>query len=150
MIRIRGGVEFSFKILDALENIKLKRNNYATLIADDPSMRGVLQKVKDGVAWGEASKDTILLLLREKGELEGGVKMTEDEVKKIGFKGIDDLAEALSKSAVKLKDVKRIKPFFRLHPPIKGFKKPVKRSRESAGETGYRGKEINALAARMV
>jgi large subunit ribosomal protein L30 len=50
---------------------------------------------------------------------------------------------------VQLKDLKDIKPVFRLHPPKKGFKGTIKRSYKSGGVTGYRGEDINNLIKRM-
>jgi large subunit ribosomal protein L30 len=42
-----------------------------------------------------------------------------------------------------------VKPFFRLHPPKKGYRRSVKRPYNNKGELGYRGEAINELARRM-
>jgi large subunit ribosomal protein L30 len=60
------------------------------------------------------------------------------------------LAQALLEEKVKLKDLKIIKPVFRLHPPKKGFKRSVKKMFNDGGELGYRGPEINELLLRMI
>ena len=45
----------------------------------------------------------------------------------------------------------KAKPFFRLHPPRKGFeRKGIKVPFKLGGVLGYRGKEINTLIQRMV
>jgi large subunit ribosomal protein L30 len=102
------------------------------------------------VTWGEASKDTILMLLKERGRLVGNKKITDEYVKKIGFESIDDLAEAIYNLKVEFNKLPGIKPVFRLHPPSKGYKGSVKKSWKSGGVTGYRGEAINDLIKRMI
>lgn len=49
------------------------------------------------------------------------------------------------------KEPSKLKPFFRLSPPRKGFeRKGTKRAYEQGGALGYRGKNINDLLRRMV
>ena len=49
------------------------------------------------------------------------------------------------------RDAKKIKKFFRLHPPVGGFrKKGIKVSYMQGGDLGYRGEKINDLLKRMI
>jgi len=49
------------------------------------------------------------------------------------------------------KDEKKIKPFFRLSPPIGGFeRKGIKKHYTIGGVLGYRGENINDLIKRMI
>jgi len=49
------------------------------------------------------------------------------------------------------KDEKKLKKFFRLHPPIKGFeRKGIKATFNLGGALGYRGDKINDLIKRML
>ncbi|MGC8949630.1 MAG: 50S ribosomal protein L30, partial [Thermoprotei archaeon] len=80
----------------------------------------------------------------------GNKPLTENDIKNLGFNGFEDLAQALLEGKVKLKDLKMIKPVFRLHPPRKGFKKSVKKMYTDGGELGYRGPKINELLLRMI
>ena len=49
------------------------------------------------------------------------------------------------------KDNKKMKPFFRLSPPRKGFgRKGIKKSFADGGALGYRGDKINDLVKRMI
>ncbi len=41
------------------------------------------------------SKETVALMLKERGKLAGDKKLTEEYIQKIGFKSFDDLAEAI-------------------------------------------------------
>jgi len=49
------------------------------------------------------------------------------------------------------KDNKKLKKYFRLHPPIKGFeRKGIKKPFNLGGALGYRGEKINDLIKRML
>jgi large subunit ribosomal protein L30 len=109
----------------------------------------MLQKAHNYLTWGEISKENIALLLRKRGRLVGNKRLTDDYAKEIGYKSLDELAEAIYKTEVEFNKLPRIKPVFRLHPPSKGFKGKVKRSYTTGGVTGYRGEDINNLIKRM-
>ncbi|RJS88876.1 50S ribosomal protein L30 [Candidatus Bathyarchaeota archaeon] len=149
-IRIRSAIDATKEVKDTLEMLRLGRTNYATLLDDRPSYLGMLRRVKDRVTWGEVSYETILRLLKERGETVGGRKIDEETLKQLGYESLEELARALYNCEVELTKLKGIKPFFRLHPPKKGFKKKIKRPYGAGGETGYRGEEINKLALRMI
>ena len=80
----------------------------------------------------------------------GDKKLTDESAKELGYKSLDDLAEALFKVEVECTNLPKVKPVFRLHPPKKGFKGKVKRSYAAGGELGYRGETINELLKRMM
>ena len=129
--------------------LHLTRNCYATLIDNRPSHLGMLRKVHHYVTWGEISKESIALLLEDRGRLTGDGKLTDKYAQEIGYKSLDALAEAIYKLEVEYNKLMNIKPVFRLHPPKKGFKGKVKRSYTSRGVTGYRGEAINDILKRM-
>jgi large subunit ribosomal protein L30 len=129
--------------------LRIDRNNYASLLDDRPDYLGMLQRAKDYITWGEPTVDTIKLILEKRAEIPGGKKLDEESIKKIGFENIESLAKSLYKCEIELNKIKGLKPFFRLHPPKKGFKRSVKRPYNSKGELGYRGETINNLAKRM-
>jgi large subunit ribosomal protein L30 len=149
-IRLRGRVNVPYEVEDVLKMLNLKRNNYATLIVNDATTKGMLRVVKDYVTWGEIKEDVLTYLLKERGELVGKRKLTDESVREVGFNSIGELSKALSSLSVKLNKLKPLKPFFRLHPPRKGFKRPVRRAYAMGGETGYRGEAINDLVRRMI
>ncbi len=150
VVRVRGTVNVRREIEDTLKMLHLTRNCHATLIDDRPSYLGMLQKVQNHVTWGEVSKEIIALLLKKRGSLVGGGKITDEYAKKIGFKSVDDLAEAIYNLQVEFNKLPGIKPVFRLHPPRKGYKGSIKKSYKSGGVTGYRGEAINDLLERMI
>lgn len=130
--------------------LHLTRNCHATLIDDRPSYLGMLHKAKNYVTWGEIFKESVVLLLRERGRIVGNKKLTDEYIREVGYKSLDDLAEAVQKTEVEYNSLPNIKPVFRLHPPKKGFKGKVKKSYTAGGVTGHRGEAINDLIKRMI
>ena len=148
-IRIRGTINVPQRVEDTLRMLRIDRNNYATLLDDRPDYTGMLQKAKDWITWGEPDLETIKIMLEKRGEAPGGVKISEEYLKELGFNGFSQLAEKLHSGELDINKLDGIKPFFRLHPPKKGFKRSVKRPYGNKGELGYRGDAINELARRM-
>lgn len=150
VIRVRGTINVRREISDTLRMLHLVRNCHATLIDNRPSYLGMLQKVHNYVTWGEVSKEVIVLLLRERGRLIGNRRVTDEYAQKIGFRSIDDLAEAIYNLKVEFQKLPDIKPVFRLHPPSGGYGGSIKKSYKAGGVTGYRGEAINDLLKRMI
>jgi large subunit ribosomal protein L30 len=149
-VRIRGTVSASLTARETLQMLHLIRNNYAVLIDDRPSFEGMLKTTRDYVTYGEASKETVTKLVKEKGRLEGNRKLTDEYAQKVGFKSLDDLVEAIQICRVEYWKLANIQPVFRLHPPTKGYKGSIKKGYGSGGELGYRGDKINELLKRML
>jgi large subunit ribosomal protein L30 len=119
------------------------------LIDNRPSFIGMLFRVQNYVTWGEVSKETVAMLLKERGRLAGGKKLTDESAEKLGYKSIDALAEAIATCKVEYQKLPNVQPVFKLHPPSKGFKGKTKKSFSAGGEAGYRGEKINELVKRM-
>ncbi len=149
-VRIRGISDISKEISDTLSMLRLTRNCHATLVDDRPAYKGMLRKSKDYLTWGEVSQENIALLLKERGRLVGGKKLTDEYAKELGYKSLDDLAKAIFKVEVDCRSLPKVKPVFRLRPPKKGFKGKIKRGYGAGGELGYRGDAINDLLEQMV
>jgi large subunit ribosomal protein L30 len=148
-IRIRSNINAPQKVRDTLKLLRVERVNYATLIDDRNDYKGMLQKAKDYITWGEVDTQTILLMLKKRGQIDGRKKLNDEIIKNLGFNSLEDLANALYDCSVEINKLPGVKPFFRLHPPKKGYKNSVKRPYNNKGELGYRGEEINKLARRM-
>jgi len=150
VIRLRGRVRIPREVKDTLEMLRLHRKNHAVIIDDRPSYMGMLKKVIDYVTWGEITPETLAYLLRRRGELEGGKKITDEYIQKtVGINSIEELAQAIFDGKISLKDIPKLKPVFRLHPPSGGFKRSIKKHYGAGGELGYRGLEINELIRKM-
>jgi large subunit ribosomal protein L30 len=149
VIRVRGVSDVFREIKETLHMLHLTRNCHATLIDNRPSYLGMLHKAKNYATWGEVSKETIALLLKQRGRIAGNKKLTDKYIQEAGYKSLDNLAEAINKTEIEYNSLPNIKPVFRLHPPKKGFKGKIKKSYTAGGVTGYRGEAINDLIKRM-
>lgn len=150
VVRVRGGVDVRGEIKDTLKMLKLTRPNHCRIIKDNSSFRGMLNKAKEMVTWGNIKPEVLEKLLLEKGELRGGNPVNDELIKKkTPYKSVSELAEAVSKGEYELREVDGLNEVFRLHPPKKGFKSTA-RSHGHGGSMGYRGEEINDLILRML
>ncbi len=149
VVRVRGRVGVNSRIEDTLRMLRLTRVNHCVIVDDRPTYMGMLQKVKDYVTWGEVGAREVALLLRERGELEGGTRLTDAYVREnTPYSSIDEFAEAFVEFRAELADIPALKRVFRLHPPRKGYRK-IKRSFAEGGALGYRGERISELLRRM-
>lgn len=146
VVRLRGSVGKRREVLDTLRMLGLTRVNHCVIVEDTPSYRGMLHKVKDFITWGEVDPSTVEALLRKRGELEGGRRLTDENVGGLGYRSISELAKAMCEGKTRVKGLKRV---FRLHPPKKGLIS-IKHPYGHGGDLGYRGKAINELLLRMV
>lgn len=147
-IRVRGTTGVKGEIADTMEMLRLNRINHAVILDENPSYKGMLQKAKDYITWGEINEETLAKVITKRGRLPGGEKVTEEFLKEnTSHKTIDDVAKAVFKGE-KLEEI-GIKPVFRLHPPRKGFKN-VKKAYNEDGTLGYRGEDMENLIGKML
>jgi large subunit ribosomal protein L30 len=137
-------------VKETLGLLRLTRNCHIALVDNRASFLGMLKKVRSFVTWGEITKDTLLLLLKERGRLAGNKKLSDEYAQRIGYQNLDALAEAIYTQQVEFQRLPDIKPVFRVHPPKKGYKGKIKKSYTSGGVTGYRGEAVNELIEKMV
>ena len=136
-IRIRGLTDIRIKIEDTLKMLRLYKKNYCCVLPNTPIYIGMLKKAKDYITWGEIDDETFNMIIDKRGE---------------EFKG----RENDSKEKIKYNDFvvvnnKKIKKYFRLNAPRKGFgRKGIKHSYQIGGALGYRGNAINDLIKRMI
>ena len=136
-VRIRGRTMVRTTIVDAMNMLRLYKNNFCVVLPNTPTYTGMLQQAKDYITWGEIDDETFKLLVEKRGE---------------EFHG----RESDSKGLIKYNDYvvignKKLKRFFRLNAPRKGFgRKGIKRSFQRGGSLGYRGAAINDLIKRMI
>jgi len=149
VVKVRGTISAQREARETLELLRLPKTNNAVLIDNRPSYIGMLYRVQNYVTWGEVSKETVALLLKERGRLAGGKKLTDEAVEKLGYKSIDTLADAIASCKVEYQKLTNVQPVFKLHPPKKGFKGKTKKSYATGGEAGYRGEKISELIKRM-
>lgn len=149
VVKVRGTISAKREARETLDMLRLDKTNNAVLIDNRPSYVGMLYRVQNYVTWGEVSKETVAMLLKKRGRLAGGKKLTDESAEKLGYKSIDALAEAIATCKVEYQKLPNVQPVFKLHPPSKGFKGKTKKSFSAGGEAGYRGEKINELVKRM-
>ncbi len=151
IVRIRGSLGMKRKILDTLKIFRLHKVNHSILIYPNKSYMGMLQKVKDYVCYGEINKNMLLKLLRRRANIEGSKPLTESHIKlKTNYKTLKSLVAGLLKGDIQYKDIYKIKPVFRMHPPRGGYRGSIKRNFKSGGSLGYVGDYINKLLFKML
>ncbi len=137
VIRVRGLTGVRDKTKYTLEILRLYKSNYCSILTSNPVNLGMLKKAKDYITWGEIDDDTFKELIKKRAEEFSGRET--DSKKKIKY---DDFLVV---------DNKKIKKFFRLNPPRKGFgTRGVKHGFNEGGALGYRGKAINELLRKML
>jgi large subunit ribosomal protein L30 len=137
VIQVRGTISTDVPTRETLTSLHLYRQNYCTVVPNTPNYKGMLQKVKDYVTWGEIDDSTYKALIEKRGEEYKG--RTTDSKDKIEYtKGLKEGGKLLKK-------------YFRLNPPRKGYgKKGMKATFKDGGAFGYRGEKINELVMRML
>ncbi len=134
VIRISGLVQIPNDVQETLYRMRLRQKYSAILIDDTSENAKLLLKVRNFVAYGNISEDTLKALIAARGErldrkqVSGAMKVptNESEVDKSG-----------------------LKPFFRLHPPRGGIDGKVHFGTRK-GVLGNNGNKINDLVRRML
>lgn len=136
-IRVRGLTGVRTKIEDTLKMLRLYKNNYCVVLPNNLIYTGMLKRAKDYITWGEIDNETFNMLVEKRGEeFNGRETDTKGKIKYPDFITLDN---------------KKIKKYFRLNAPKKGFeRKGIKHSFKEGGALGYRGEAINELIKRMV
>ena len=124
-------------IEDTLKMLRLYRKNYCCVVDSNPVFMGMISKSKDFITWGEIDDETFKLLVDKRGDEFNGKE--SDSKGKLSY---DDFVVINNK---------KIKKYFRLNPPRKGFgRKGIKQPFSNGGALGYRGEKINDLIKRMI
>ncbi len=150
VIRVRGTVNVRHDIKKTLQMLRLHRVNHCVIVEENETFKGMLQKAKDYITWGELDKDTLVELIKKRGRLIGDRPVDDEYIKSsTPYKSVEEFAEAIIDGKIRYRDLPDIKPVFRLSPPRKGYE-GIKRAYSVGGALGYRGKDINDLIKRMM
>ncbi len=149
VVRLRGQVNVRYTIEDTMKMLRLHKVNHCVLVPENPHFKGMVQKVKDYVAYGKVDAKTLAEILENRGRLEGDTRLTEEYIREnTAFDSIQAFADAVIEGKASLKDIPKLKPVFRLHPPRKGHA-GIKRTVQQGGELGDHGENINVLLHKM-
>ncbi len=136
VVRIRGAFTMRKEVKDTLKMLRLNRKNHCVLVRGTNSARGMLQKTKDYITFGEIGEEVLKRLIAKRGRAAGNKKLSAEQAE-------NALKEILSDGKTK-----SIKPVFRLTPASGGFRE-IKQFFPK-GELGYRGEKINELLEKMI
>ena len=134
-VRIRGQVNVSGEISSTLNSLRLMKKYSCVVIKETPEILGMIKKVRQFIMYGNVNDDVLKLLIEKRARKPGNKPILKTEVEKV-------------EKEIKSSEIKTIKPFFALHPPIGGFKKSTKKMfpKGILGEN----KNINELIRRML
>ena len=152
-VRIRGSPGMNRKILDTLSMLRMNKVNHGVLIWGVKSYLGMLNKCKDYIAYGEIEEKTLVRLLRVRGKVEGNKPLTDEHIQNLTeYNNIKQFAKAVLEGKIQYreKDVYKIKPVFRLHPPKKGHRGTIKKHYSEGGTLGNVGEYINIIIHKML
>jgi large subunit ribosomal protein L30 len=136
VIRIAGRVGVQKDVKETLERLRLRKKYCAVIIKPSTENQKLLKKIRNQIAYGDITKETLLELIKKRGRY-------SDKQKKIDAEKI--LQELDKKS---LKDT-GLKPFFSLHPPRGGIESK-KHFGVGKGVLGDNKGKINDLVKRML
>ncbi len=150
VIRVRGSINVRRDVRETMRMLGLTRVNHCIVIDDTPTSRGMLQKAKDMLTWGEVEQKVLEQLIRKRGRLSGDNRLTDEFIKsQTPFQSLSEFAVAVHAGEAELGTLLGLKKVFRLHPPRKGYR-TTKRPFKDFGDLGYRGGQINQLILRMI
>ncbi|MBI2140060.1 uL30 family ribosomal protein [Candidatus Woesearchaeota archaeon] len=173
-IRIRGEIGVRSTIDDTMRLLLLKKKNTCRILEDTPSNRGMLNKAKDFITFGEIDENTLAELINKRSLAQSAGKkfqkngagkqqgegLSESLSIKKGSKSKGDIGKASikdPKAAKRSIDANSLEAYgkddsiFHLNNPLGGFeRKGIKVGFNAGGVLGYRGKEINGLIRKML
>ena len=102
--------------------LHMHRVNHCVVVKEDPHYRGMIQKIKDYVAWGTIDDDTLALLLEKRGRLSANRRLTEQYLKEnTSYSSFKELASAITSGSTSLNELE-IKAHLQVAPGSKGLK----------------------------
>lgn len=67
-IRVRGAIDTGDKVEKTIQTLNLEKRNQCIILNDEDSIKGMLNKAKDYITFGEVSEETVEKLEERKGE----------------------------------------------------------------------------------
>lgn len=144
IVLVRGTVNMHPDVKKTLELFYLKKKFACVVVPDNKVNRGMIAKIKDYVTYGEIDENTYEAVLKSRGRTIDNKFLDEKKVKEV--------IEKFFNKDIKVREIRDldVKPFFNLHPPIKGFERGgIKKPFVNGGALGYRADSINDLLSRM-
>jgi large subunit ribosomal protein L30 len=136
VVRMRGIPSLERTKVETLERLRLRKKLVCTFIDENNKAElGMLRKVQSEVFFDKVSDELAKKIIEKRGRYEGDKLVKKEDAEKI--------LEGIKKGEWK------IKKFFRLHPPIGGFKRSTKLAWSNKGVLGH-NKDAAKLIERML
>lgn len=82
VVRARSNVKVEHSIRETMDYLNLTRVNHAVIIPENAQYKGMLQKAKDYITWGNADAELVEKMIAERGRLVGDKPITDADVKR--------------------------------------------------------------------
>lgn len=135
VVRMRGTVNVPYWADSTLLSLNLAKKFRATIVPENNEYLGMLNRIRQLVAWCRVDNDTVKELLNKKGKKTASQSLTASELPK-EYNDLDKLASDIANDSVVLSRLKGMKPWFALNPPRGGFKKSIKKQTNQNGILG--------------
>ena len=145
---MRGTVNVPYWADTTLESLNLAKKFRATIVPESTEYSGMLNRVRQLVAWCRVDNDTVKALLDKKGRKTASQVLKESDIPK-EYSNLDKLADDIANDAVVFSKLEGIKPWFALNPPRGGFKKSVKKQTTQNGILGENNSLIELVKKMM-
>ena len=149
VVRIKGQADCPYWATTTMTLLKLDKKYRATILPAKDNTLGMLKKVQHYVSWIEIDASLATELVDKKARKGGYQKITNDDLKELGFASVEELGTALAEGKATLSKLKPLKPWFALAPPIHGFKRSTKKLYAQKGMLGQ-NKELDTIVRRMI
>lgn len=145
---MRGTVNVPYWADTTLESLNLAKKFRATIVPESTEYSGMLNRVRQLVAWCRVDNETVKALLDKKGRKTASQVLKESDIPK-EYSNLDKLADDIANDAVVFSKLEGIKPWFALNPPRGGFKKSVKKQTTQNGILGENNSLIELVKKMM-
>ena len=152
VVRMKGTVNIPNWAKTTLDNLHLQKKFRATLIPENEQTLGMLQKIKEVVAWTSVEESFIREFVEKKGRYSSSKLLssnTESKKDNNNSPDIDSMISDISKNDSFLSKISGLKPWFALNPPKGGFKRKSKTLYSQNGILGEND-ELLDLVKRMM
>ena len=135
VVRMRGTVNVPYWANTTLQSLNLVKKFRATIVPESDEYSGMLDRIRQLVAWCRVDNETVKDLLDKKGRKTASQPLKKTDLPK-EFDSLDKLASDIANDAVIFSRLNGIKPWFALNPPRGGFKKSIKKQVPQNGMLG--------------
>lgn len=135
VVRMRGTVNVPYWANTTLQSLNLVKKFRATIVPESDEYSGMLNRIRQLVAWCRVDNETVKDLLDKKGRKTASQPLKMTDLPK-EYDSLDKLASDIANDAVVFSRLNGIKPWFALNPPRGGFKKSIKKQVPQNGILG--------------